>query len=65
MIMTDDAKVERICMNAVDLFSSSKLLKMKQRVTLDEVTAWIGEHVVEDADATAIIREMRDKQYDY
>jgi hypothetical protein len=63
--MIDDAKVERICRDAVDLFLSAKLQKMKRRVTLEEVTSWIGEHVVEDADATQIIREMRDKQYDY
>ena len=49
----------------VDLFLSSKLRKRKQSVTLDEVTSWIGEHIVEDVDATAIIREMRDKKYDY
>jgi hypothetical protein len=49
----------------VDLLLSSKLRKIKRSVTLDEVTSWIGEHVVEDADATAIIREMRDKKYDY
>ena len=49
----------------VDLFLSSKLRKRKRGVTLDEVTSWIGEHVVEDTDATAIIREMRDKKYDY
>lgn len=63
--MIDDAKVERICRDAVDLFLSTKLQKMKRRVTLKEVTSWIGEHVVEDIDATQIIREMRDKQYDY
>ena len=63
--MTDDALVERICMDAVDLFLSSRLRKRKRSVTLDEVTSWIGEHVVEDADVTAMIREMRDKQYDY
>ena len=63
--MTDDALVERICMDAVDLFLSSRLRKRKRSVTLDEVTSWIGEHVVEDADVTAIIREMRDKRYDY
>jgi hypothetical protein len=63
--MIDDALVERICMDAVDLFLSSRLRKRKRSVTLDEVTSWIGEHVVEDADATAIIREMRDKKYDY
>jgi hypothetical protein len=63
--MIDDAKVEKICRDAVDLFLSTKLQKMKRRVTLEEVTSWIGEHIVEDADATQIIREMRDKQYDY
>lgn len=63
--MIDDAKVEKICRDAVDLFLSTKLQKMKRRVTLEEVTSWIGEHVVEDVDATQIIREMRDKQYDY
>lgn len=63
--MKDDAMVERICMDAVDLFLSSRLRKRKRNVTLDEVTYWIGEHVVEDGDATAMIREMRDKQYDY
>jgi hypothetical protein len=57
---------ERIVeVEAVDLFLSSKLRKRKRSVTLDEVTSWIGEHVVEDADVTAVIREMRDKQYDY
>jgi hypothetical protein len=64
-MMNDEAKVERICKDAVDLFLSTKLRKMKQRATLEEVTSWISEHVVEDADATQIIREMRDKQYDY
>lgn len=63
--MMDDAKIERICRDAVDLFLSTKLQKMKRRVTLEEVTAWIGEHVMEDTDATQLIREMRDKQYDY
>jgi hypothetical protein len=63
--MIDDARVEKICRDAVDLFLSAKLQKMKRRVTLEEVTSWIGEHVVEDADATQIIGEMRDKQYDY
>lgn len=58
-------KVERICKDVVDLFLSSKLQKMKQSVTLDEVVSWIGEHVVDDTNATEIIREMRDKQYDY
>jgi len=63
--MMDDAKIERICRDAVDLFLSTKLQKMKRRVTLEEVTSWIGEHVMEDTDATQLIREMRDKQYDY
>lgn len=63
--MTDDALVERICMDAVVLFLSSRLRKRKRNVTLDEVTSRIGEHVVEDGDATAMIREMRDKRYDY
>ncbi len=63
--MIDDAKVERICRDAVELFLSTKLQKMKRRVTLEEVTSWIGDHVVEDTDATQIIREMREKQYDY
>jgi hypothetical protein len=63
--MIDDTKVERICRDAMDLFLSTKLQKMKRRVTLVEVTSWIGEHVLEDTDATQIIREMRDKQYDY
>ena len=61
--MTDDALVERICMDAVDLFLSSRLRKRKRNVTLDEVTSWIGEHLVEDADATEMILEMRDKNY--
>lgn len=52
-------------MDAVDLFLSSRFQKRKRSVTLDEVISWIGEHVVEDADATAVIREMRDKKYDY
>jgi hypothetical protein len=64
-MMNDEAKVERICKDAVDLFLSTKLRKIKQHATLEEVTSWISEHVVEDADATQIIREMRDKQYDY
>ena len=63
--MTDDALVERICMDASDLFLSSMLRKRKRSVILDEVTSWIGEHVLEDADATAIIREMRDRSYGY
>ena len=48
-------------MDAVDLFLSSRLRKRRRNVTLDEVTSWIGEHVVEDADTTAMIREMRYK----
>ena len=61
--MTDDALVERICMDPVDLFLSSRLRKRKRSLTLDEVTSWIGEHLVEDADATEMILEMRDKNY--
>lgn len=65
VIEMDDAKVERICKDAVDLFLSTKLQKIKRRVNLEEVTSWIGDHVVEDKDPTLIIREMRDKPYDY
>lgn len=43
---------------------SVKFLKRKE-VSLDEVVSEIGAHVVEDSDATEIVREMRDRSYEY
>jgi hypothetical protein len=62
--MIDEDCVERIYKDAEDLYLSVKLKKRK-KVSLEEVIAEIGEHVVEDADATEIIREMRDRSYGY
>jgi hypothetical protein len=62
--MIDEDCVERIYKDAEDLFLSVKLRKRK-KVSLDEVIAEIGEHVIVDADATEIIREMRDRPYGY
>ena len=62
--MMDEDCVERIYKDAEDLFLSVKLRK-GNKVSLDEVIAEIGEHVVEDADSTEIIRNMRDRSYGY
>lgn len=43
-----------------DLFVSIKHRKRK-KISLDEVIAEIGAHVVDDSDATEIVREMRDR----
>jgi hypothetical protein len=59
--MMDEDCVERIYKDAEDLFLSVKLRK-GNKVSLDEVIAEIGEHVVEDADSTEIIRKMRDRR---
>jgi len=63
--MIDDAKVERIYRDALDLFISRKLRKTARRVTLDEVILRIGEHLTTERDTTEMIREMRDRPYDY
>ena len=62
--MMDEDCVEWIYKEAEDLFLFVKLRKGK-KVSLDEVIAEIGEHVIEDADSTEIIREMRDRSYGY
>lgn len=62
--MIDENCVERIYKDAEDLFLSVKLRKRK-KVSLDEVVSEIGAHVVEDSDATEIVREMRDRSYEY
>lgn len=38
-------------------------LRRREKVSLDDVIAEIGEHVSENADSTEIIREMRDRAY--
>lgn len=60
--MIDEDCVERIYKDAEDLFVSMKLRKRK-KISLDEVIAEIGAHVVDDFDATEIVREMRDRSY--
>lgn len=62
--MIDEDCVERIYKDAEDLFLSAKLGKRK-KVSLDEVIVEIGEHTILDADATEIIRDMRDRPYGY
>jgi hypothetical protein len=62
--MIDEDCVERIYKDAEDLFVSMKLQKRK-KISLDEVIAEIGAHVVDDSDATEIVREMRDRSYEY
>jgi hypothetical protein len=62
--MVDEDCVEWICKDAEDLFLSVKLRKRK-KVSLDDVIAEIGEHAILDADATEIIREIRDRNYGY
>jgi hypothetical protein len=62
--MIDEDCVERIYKDAEDLFLSAKLGKRK-KVYLDEVIVEIGEHAILDADATEIIRDMRDRPYGY
>ena len=64
--MVDDALVERIYKDAADLFLSVKLGKITKKVTLSDVVSRIEEHIItDDVDTTAIIREMRDRPYDY
>lgn len=63
--VVDDALVERMCKDAVNLFLSMKLGKMTRKVTLEEAVSMIGEHVIEDVDTTKIIREMRERSYGY
>ena len=62
--MIDENCVERIYKDAEDLFLSVKLRERK-KLSLDEVIAEIREHVVEEADATEIVRQMRDRSYGY
>ena len=62
--MIDENCVERIHKDAEDLFLSVKLRERK-KLSLDEVIAEIEEHVVEEADATEIVRQMRDRSYGY
>jgi len=62
--MIDENCVERIYKDAEDLFLSVKLRERK-KLSLDEVIAEIEEHVVEEADATEIVRQMRDRSYGY
>jgi hypothetical protein len=62
--MIDEKCVDRIYKDAEDLFISIKLQKRK-KVSLDEVISEIGAHVIDDSDVTEIIREMRDRPYDY
>lgn len=62
--MIDENCVEKLYKDAEDLFVSVKLRKRK-RVSLDDVISEIGAHVVEDGDATEIVREMRDRPYGY
>lgn len=63
--VVDDALVERMCKDVVNLFLSMKLGKMTRKVTLEETVSRIGEHVIEDVDTTKIIREMRERPYGY
>jgi hypothetical protein len=64
--MVDDALVERIYKDAADLFLSVKLGKITKKVTLNDVVSRIEEHIImDDVDTTAILREMRDRPYDY
>ncbi len=60
----DEDCIERIYEDAEDLFVSMKLRKRK-KISLDEVIAEIGAHVIDDYDATKIVREMRDRSYGY
>lgn len=62
--MIDENCIERIYKDAEDLFLSVKLRERK-KLSLDEVIAEIEEHVVEEADATEIVRQMRDRSYGY
>ena len=65
-VMLNDTLVERIYKDAADLFLSVKLGKITKKVTLNEVVSRIEEHIImDDADTTAILREMRDRPYDY
>ena len=64
--MLNDTLVERIYKDAADLFLSVKLGKITKKVTLDDVVSRIEEHIImDDIDTTAILREMRDRPYDY
>jgi len=62
--MIDEDCVERIYKDASKLFLSMKLRKRK-KVSLEDVISHTGTHVIEDSDATSIIREMRDRSYGY
>jgi len=63
--VVNDVKVERIYKDAVDLLLSIKLGKMTKRVVLEEVISRIGEKTIDYMDTTMIVREMREKKYDY
>lgn len=65
LALIDDSKVEKVFMDAADLLLSVRLGKFKKGVTLDQVISRIEGHVVEEADPTQILREMRDRSYDY
>jgi hypothetical protein len=60
--MIDEDRVERIYKDAEDLFVSMKLRKRK-KISMDEVIAEIGAHVVDDSDATDIVRGIRDQLF--
>ena len=48
------------------LYLLVKLGKITTKVTLNGVVSRIEEHIImDDVDTTAIIREMRDRPYDY
>jgi len=64
--MVDDTLVERIYKDAADLFLSVKLGKITKKVTLKDVVSRIEEHIImDDVDTTALLREMRDRPYEY
>jgi len=61
----NDIMVEKICKDAVDLLLSVKLGKITKGVTLEEVISKIGEKMIDYEDTTQIIREIREKKYEY
>lgn len=65
----NDIMVEKICKDAVDLLLSVKLGKITKGVTLEEVISKIGEktidYEIDYEDTTQIIREIREKKYEY
>ena len=61
----NDIMVEKICKDAVDLLLSVKLGKITKGVTLEEVISKIGEKTIDYEDTTQIIREIREKKYEY